>query len=475
MAYTEFYCQNGGSNLNAGTTNNNTPVYSSIHGNWTNATGVFTPTDGTTPASTVSAGMRASVYIDGATVGVYVGEISAVAAGVNGAITANTRPIGSKPANQTGTATIVVGGAWQGPNAASGFPFTLTNYGNNQDSSSHLVCTNLKNDQTYSLTAAFTPNNSGARSVISGYTSSVRDGGKATFDGGTSTSSLISAVGAPGTQWVDLIFTSSISSGTGTLFTAGTQVGLWLRCVFSGSRGVGLQCNASSTGASVVECEAYNNNRNNTSGLAGFSTSGIAQFLRCVSHDNTGSNTSGFLASAGNTSFVNCIADTNGQYGFSNTSTSVNGVISIQNCDIYNNGSDGINIASGNVNFTWIENTNLIKNTGAGINNASTTASGYVYNCGYGSGTQANGSADTINNLTQTGSVTYGSNLTPWVDPANGDFRINLPAANFAGRAAFTETAASYAGTAGYPDIGAAQSLTGGGGTFSKEVSYGFA
>ena len=54
------------------------------------------------------------------------------------------------------------------------------------------------------------------------------------------------------------------------------------------------------------------------------------------------------------------------------------------------------------------------------------------------------------------GAVTYASNATPWVDPANGDFRTNLPAAMNAGRGAFTETAASYAGAVGYPDIGAA-------------------
>jgi len=89
-------------------------------------------------------------------------------------------------------------------------------------------------------------------------------------------------------------------------------------------------------------------------------------------------------------------------------------------------------------------------------------------------GTQANGSADTPGAIVQSGAVTYGSNLTPWVDPANGDFRINLTAANWAGRGAFTETASSYAGTVGFPDIGAAQSKTGSGGTFSKEVSYGF-
>lgn len=476
--YTEFYCQSGGSNLNAGSTNNNTPVYSSIHGNWTQATGVFTPTDGSTPASTVSTGMWASVYIDGASVGVYIGRISNVVAGVNGAITANTTGVGAKPANQTGTATIVVGGAWLGPNAASGFPFTLSGYGNNINASSNTNRTNLKNDQTYSMTAAFTPNNTGNRYIVQGYTGSVGDGGKATFDGGTSTGAILSATGPLGNRWEDLIFTTSITTGTSDLVSEGTQQGMWIRCVFSGARGSGFNGGSSGTlGGGVIECEAYNNNRSNTASKAGFQTNGTHFFVRCVSHDNTGSNTAGFLITGGDVFLQNCISDTNGGNGVSVTSTSP-GLQTVANCDIYNNGGDGINCSSASAGTFWIENTNFIKNTGAGINNASTSNDllGYIYNGGYGAGTQANGSSDTVGQLVKTGTVTYASNVTPWVDPANGDFRINLAAANFAGRQAFQQTQGySSPNTVGYPDIGAAQSLTGGGGTFSKQKSYGYA
>lgn len=468
MAYSEFYCQNGGSNLNAGSTTNNTATYTSIHGNWTNATGVFTPTDGTTPASTVSVGMFASVYIDGATVGVYIGRISAVGAGVNGAITANTSGIGSKPANQTATATIKVGGAWQGPNGASGFPLTLASFGNNQDTNSDKVRLNLKNDQTYTVTGSFAVANTGSSFIVQGYTSSVGDLGKATFDGTTNTGAIVTQAGPAGAMWTDCIFVTSISSGTTTLFTTANVIAM-VRCVFHGARNFGL--NMSTAGGSAQECEFYDNNKANTAGIGGV-TINASSALRCISHDNTGSNTAGFIINGGPCVLTGCIADTNGGIGISVTNGSANGVIQIQNCDIYNNGSDGINIVSGNLNQIWIENTNLIKNTSKGINNVATTNFGFIYNCGYGAGTQANGSADTINNLSQSGTVTYGSNLTPWVDPANGDFRVNLAAANYAGRGTFTETASSYAGAAGHPDIGSCQSLTGPTGTFSKEVSY---
>lgn len=465
--YTEFYCQNGGSNLNAGSTTNNTATYTSASGNWAQATKVFTPTDGVNPSLTVSVGDFASVYVNGSTVSGFIGRITAVQNATNGTITVNGTFCGAAPANQTGTATIKVGGAWLGPNAASGFPFTLTSYGNQRDTTSHAARCNLKNDQTYSVTASFSMNTSGAPAVMQGYSSSVGDGGKATYDGGTSTGTIMSATGPGGNIFADLVFKTSISSGTTDLVTSG-QVSNWIRCVFTGSRNNGL--NATITGVTAIECEAYNNNTANTASKAGFVSNG-ATFLRCVSHDNTGSNSAGFLVIAGPTYIQNCIADTNGGIGISITANSVNGLISVQNCDIYNNGSDGINIASGAANPVWIENTNFIKNTGAGINNVSVIISGFAYNGGYGAGTQANGSSDTINNLTKTGTVTYGSNLTPWVDPANGDFRINLPAAYNAGRGSFTETAASYSGTVGYQDIGAANHNDSCGGTGPCQTS----
>lgn len=471
--FTEFYCQSGGLNLNAGSTTSNTALYTSTNGNWNAGTLVFTPTDGTNPVSAgVAVGMIASVYIDGASVSVAFGRITVVTNASNGAITVGAVQTGTFPSTSATTRTIKVGGAWLGPNAASGFPFTLTGYGNTRDATGHEVRTNLKNDQTYSMTSSFTFGAGSSGSVIQGYTSSVGDGGRFTMDGGTSTGSLITNVVGSGTSFIDAIFKTSITSGTTDLVTA-QILSSWVRCVFTGSRGTGLV--ASTVGITLTECEAYNNNLANSSNKAGFILgAGGVYAKRCISHDNTGSNTSGFTIGSGPTILENCIASTNGFCGVKITGASFNGDIQINNCDFYNNGSDAINIAASQANPIWIENDNFIKNTGAGVNNVSVLCPGFVYNCGYGAGTQANGSADTINNMTQSGTITYASNVTPWVDPANGDFRINLAAANFAGRAAFLETAASYTGAVGYPDIGAAQSKTGVSGTFSKEVSSGY-
>jgi hypothetical protein len=158
-----------------------------------------------------------------------------------------------------------------------------------------------------------------------------------------------------------------------------------------------------------------------------------------------------------------CISETNGQWG---VNQSLANIFSAINCDIYNNVSDGINMASATVGL--VSNCNFVKNGGWGIK-----ASAYnsrplqVENCGFGSGTMANTNG-TITapsvNLVQSNTVTYASGVTPWVDPANGAFRINLAAAKNTGRGAFTQTQASYAGAIGYPDIGAAQHLEAPGG-----------
>jgi len=63
--------------------------------------------------------------------------------------------------------------------------------------------------------------------------------------------------------------------------------------------------------------------------------------------------------------------------------------------------------------------------------------------------------------------------VSPYVAATTGNFQINLSTANFAGRQHFEENDGTNTGTQGFPDIGAAQSLTGPTGTFSKETSHG--
>jgi hypothetical protein len=473
--YTEFYCQNGGSNVNAGSTTNNTAAYTSTNGNWSTATNIFTPTDGSTPASTVSVGDFVSIYLDGATTGVFIARVTAVAAGINGGITvSSTAKAGIAPSTLATGRSLKAGGAWQGPNAAIAFPFSLATMGSAVNTSSHQVRVNFKNDQTYSITAAISPSSTAGNTTYQGYTSTVGDLGKATL---TSTVAVLNWGSTNAPKMVDLIFVTTAVAGTTNMCQSSSTPGaLWLRCVFKASRGSGL---VAGSGTQIIESEFYDCNKSNTatSGSIEFSSSsGIGSVSYCVIHDATGGSNNGIYISASAAVYIcNTIFDTLGLNGIK-IDTGATAAYVIQGCDFYNNGGDGINVVVP-VNLT-ITNCNFIKNTGWGIRTTQSQAGGQISNCGYGSGTQANGSGDTSiagGFGTEVGKVTYASNLTPWVDPANGDFRINLAAANFAGRGVFTETQLyTSPNTVGFPDIGAAQSKTGVGGTFSKEVSYGF-
>ena len=471
MAYTEFYCQNGGSNVNAGSTNNNTPTYSKAHGNWTNATGIFTVQDGTNPSSSVSVGQWGAIMVDGGTVAAYIGRITAVQNANNGTITLNTSGVGTKPANQTATATITVGGAWQGPNGASGFPLTLASWGANKDATGNQTRLNLKNDQTYSISSSFAFATGGNVSVTQGYSGSVGDGGKATIDGGTSTGALISSFGLSGNFIADIIFTTSITTGTSDLVTTTVSGVTITRCVFKGARGRGA---VTTSGNIFVECEFYDCNKSNSAGLYALNIQS-GSMIRCFVHDNGGSNTDGININAAPSMIEDCVIDTNGNNGIVISATTRAGLIQIKNNDFYNNTSDAINIQSGATNNVWIENCNFIKSGGAAINNSSAVSSlvsGFAYNNGYGAGTQANGSGDTLGNLSESGKITYASNVAPWIDGPNGDFRLNLGTALCAGRGAFTQIQGySSPNTVGYPDIGSAQAIATPAGSINASTS----
>jgi hypothetical protein len=112
VAFTDFYINSSGSNLNAGSSSGS-PAYSSTAANGTwDGTSTFTPGDGSTPASTVSAGMWMSIYTGTPSATPYIAQVSSVAAGVNGAITLSTsNKFGTAPGSSS-VAKGIVGGAW---------------------------------------------------------------------------------------------------------------------------------------------------------------------------------------------------------------------------------------------------------------------------------------------------------------------------------------------------------------------------
>lgn len=450
MAFTEFYCQSGGSNLNAGSTTDDTAPYAFTAGTWVSTTRILTV--GSTTGVTV--GMWISIYTSGATVTGYVARISAV---TSTTITTEANYFsGTKPAN--GTYDAKVGGAWKGPNAASGFPINFFTCDMLNSSLEQGRC-NFKDDAEYSITAQITANiapvnNSGSRR-FEGYTSTPGDGGFAVINGGTSGAAYrLLAFGTNNYYHFknfELKNNGATGSANGLEFTSSGKGIIENICVHD-VRGIGFSVVSGGT-QTFINCEAYACTNH------GFSTVGNV-LINCISHENTGASTDGF---SGYGTFVGCISDTNGRYGFATTLGAT-----YLNCDSYNNTSHGFYTTVQEYNLSYL-NCNSVKNGGYGLFCSAQHWPNLVcIGIGFGSGTQANTSGTVNTNLIGDirNSVTYPSNQTPWNAPTTGDFSITLAEAVNAGISTYTQKQAGYSGTTAYNSLGAAQpeASTGGGG-----------
>lgn len=471
--FTEFYCNFTGTNINAGTTTNAVPVFSDANGNWDATTGIFI-CSGAFDLSAVAVGMWASVFVDGATTAVFVGRITAVVDATDTITVSVVIKTGTPPSTSATGRSIRIGGAWYGPWYTGGtvdnLPFSFVN-NLLTNTSLHSTRINLKNDRIYATTNLVQASNGPI--YFSGYATNAGDLGMPEITGSAvgAGHAMFTASGA-NVHYSDLIFATNGTTGQNSLFTLNAAENVFRRCVFRDSRGTGFAGGGFAT--SVRECEAFRCNANNTVALGGFSSGGPgAIFTRCISHDNTGVGNSGFVISA-RVILDNCISDSNGRDGA--YVDSVAGVI-IQSSDFYNNGTNGVHLLAASAIDVAIENCNFIGN-GVGLTGAyainstgSLLRNGSVVNCAFGTGTATNGSGGANifpgTALDEVGSIGYAVNAVPWVDPANGDFRINLAASINAGRGNFTQTAASYAGAVGYPDIGAAQTTNAAGGSSS--------
>lgn len=453
MAFTEFYCNAAtGSNLYAGSTEG-APLVTYASGSWNGTTGVFTVPSGNPITDGVAVGDFASVYPDAATVTPFVARITARdATTITVSLTVKS---GTKPASGMNGTTLVVGGVWKGPNGSDVFPFTITVLGTLKNADGHYARINFKNNASYLPSVSVNIVSQGTLRV-QGYNASPGDGGKALIDGGANViaGQLVSWGGTHG-AFVDFELKSSATSGTCRGFvSSGVQRFVVERVVTHGFRGSGMHLSGSGWQISAVECEVYDCSKANGEHAFYVADSPVG-VLRCISHHNSGSAVAGFYSHpALQVYFIDCISYANGAAGFY-----VGGGL-MKNCDSYSNGGAGI--FQHYDKPTRIENCNVVKNGGYGIQvptEAGSIGTQRIVNCGFGSGTQANVSGATSlgPGVEIEGSVTYPANVTPWVDPANGDFRVNLAAACGTGRGAFTQTAPSYAGTVAYPDIGAAQ------------------
>ncbi len=459
MAYTEQYCDPvSGSNLNSGSTTA-APTYSGVGDS--DGTSVFTPSDGSTPASTVAAGDVVSVYVTaGATVATFVGRVVTVAAGVNGAITVSTTAkAGTFPSASSGAHTITLkrGGPWLGPNGASGFPFTLATLNLLVNTNSDPIRVNLLNTATYSITANVT--GSASQVTYQGYTATPGDGGKAIIDGGTSGASY--ELLRPNGYIRDLILQNNGATGSATALTLFTTECIAERVTVHDVQGIGIAISGTSM---AIECEAYACNKSNTANLAGIQVSPSGFARRCISHHNTGNVAHGFnlfISTSLGVSVEDCIADSNGQNGFNLTNGAITGaLVNISACIATNNAGSGIYLGttSGTKVGAVVENA-ILGNNGTNINCAQTDVGQYRFtNCAFfGLG----GAITGANASNVVGSIALSSN--PFNDSANGDFSLNNvagagAACRNAGRGSYTQTTSYYPKTTtSYPDVGGVQ------------------
>lgn len=469
MPFTEFYCQSGGSNLNAGSTTNNTAAFTYASGNWVAGTGVFTVASGDPASDGVAVGDFASVYPDGSSVAVFIGRVTARSSTtITVSLTAKS---GTAPTDGTGNRTLKIGGAWQGPNGAVGFPFPFTQR-TMRDASDNHPRINFKNGTAYAITAAITTAGSGDGCIrYEGYTTTPGDGGLFVISGpttGAGFTALTIAGACHELVNLELYNNGSTSNNVGVAISG--QAAIARRVIVHDVRGSGLSLSGPTTLAD--ECEVYASQQSNTSGQAGISLSGTGACARnSISHHNTGSNSSGFSYGTNQVIMEGCIAHDNGFAGVIVGSSRLS--LWMFQCDFYDNGSDAIrNAVNIDPVLIYAVNCNFLKNNGYAANFVSGNTGSIVrfINCGIGQGTMANTSGifpASVTYATSENEVLYTANTTPWVDPDDGDFRISGSQAKGTGRGSFTQTQSGYGSpnaTVGYPDIGAAQHQDSGGG-----------
>lgn len=486
VTYTEFYCNSTGTNINAGSTTNAAAAYTSVNGNW-NGTDSFIPTDGSNPSGTVSAGDWGSIYVDGSTNTGYIARVLVVTNAVNGGILFSTvAKGGTLPTSSATGRSCKVGGAWFGPRLSDGTPLSNIAMGSMTNSSGNVARINMKAEVTNSITATITMNSNGPV-VIQGYTNTIGDRGRWVLDGGSGSGYVMINVGPSSScknfQIMDVVFQNNGSSGSSDCISIPSAFGSeWSfeRCQWNSIRGSGITM---LTVNYLFDCEAFNCNLNNSTGKGAFQLSSSGCMAHnCIAHHNTNSQAAGFQLDGGIT-LVGCISATNGIGIRTSADVSQNFI----QCSLFQNNGPGIELAGSVGPLTDPMVVNIINcavlcNKAGGIvmtNSASTGRYlvGRILNCGMGTGTMTNSGGNFVTaagasklgtsfeGLNISGNFEFAADVTPWVAPLTGDFRVNLSTSKNAGYGYYLQafTNGTWTGTVGYPDVGAAQHLDSGG------------
>ena len=360
MAITNFYIGSSGSNVNAGSTTGASAAYTSTNGNWNGST-VFTPTDGSTPASSISVGDYVSIYLDAATITTFVAQVTNVAAGVNGAITVSGSIVyGTAPSSGASGRSIKAGGQW-----SSISPLTTSGMGTFTVPQSTKV--NVK-QSSYVILSSFTIAIAGSGTNLfwmSGYNTTPGDLDNDTTNSlskpvlALSSGNSLTVSGAD-VLWTSISGTANVNS-YGFLFL-GNSIQVW-RSRFENTNSGGSSCAALFNGAWESGFYCWFKAPTTSAIPVCYAVGGVGAFVGCVAE---GGGLCGFSV-AGATNLVNCIALNNTGIGISCGSA----YLWISYCTVYNSSGDGIKWTGASGGLSSVIGCLLSNCGGYGINNSS--------------------------------------------------------------------------------------------------------
>ena len=378
MAFTKFNIISTGADTNSGSTTANGAVYTSTSGNWSTVTNQFTPTDGSTPASSINVGDWVSIYVNASAATSYVAQVTAVAAGVNGAITvSSTIDYGTPPTTATGTMSLKAGGAW-----ASFTP--IANFGTATVPVSTEIDIKLA---TYTLSAGLTIALKGTALLplwYRGYVTSVGDldsppspassTSYPTISAGTNLVTLSGALD----QWSGLSFTSSRSGAGAQVTTTNNHKFFFCRFANSAANASATAMTTTSAGGGTFEHCYFSSSATATSIVTISSTSGNDSFFTdCwFAGANSGTTQVGALISSTNSAlFTRCTFYQPGSHAISQTST---GRVTVDSCTFYQPLGDGIHYSGVPGTSSRVRNCYFYQCGGFDINNATGSTIGNV-------------------------------------------------------------------------------------------------
>jgi hypothetical protein len=260
MAWSDFYMQTTGSDLNAGSTNADAAVYTSTAGNW-DGTSVFTPTDNSIPANSVNVGDWCSIYPTGNTATPYVAQVTAVGAGSNGTITLSTTlKFGSAPTNNSGSRNAKTGGAW------ASLAMLASGNALNTGTVTQSTRINVKAGTYANTTTARTFGMAGAATtplLYRGYKTSIGDqvssvSGVAGTDIPTFTSTTGQFTSSGGNAWFQNIDVNGAVTGSGGLWSNTGSNNSFHHCRFtntaSNANSSAFQCTSTGNAVFLLQC-----------------------------------------------------------------------------------------------------------------------------------------------------------------------------------------------------------------------------